>query len=174
MRQMTLTTTREDHLVAALAALAIVIHIAESALPMPLPGVKPGLANVITVAALLLYGWRVALWVGLLRVLVGSIVIGTFLSPTFILSLSGASAALAVICLMRALAPGAFGPVGYCLAAAVAHMAAQFFTAYALFIPHPALFGLLPVLMTVAVCFGLLSGIIVHATMTQLRTVHTP
>lgn len=174
MRQITLIANRDDYLIAGLAALAIVIHVAESALPMPLPGVKPGLANVVTVAALLLYGWRAALWVGLLRVLVGSIVIGTFLSPSFVLSLSGAAAALAAICLMRVLAPGAFGPVGYCLAAAMAHMAAQFFTAYALFIPHPALFGLLPVLMTVAVCFGLVSGIIVRATMTQLQAIRTP
>ncbi|MDR2877282.1 MAG: Gx transporter family protein, partial [Chromatiales bacterium] len=139
-----------------------------------LPGAKPGLANVITVIALLLYGWRAALWVGLLRVLVGSIVIGTFLSPSFVLSLSGALAALVVISLMRALAPNAFGPVGYCLAAAMAHMAAQFFAAYLLFIPHPALLGLLPVLMTLAVFFGLTSGIIVRATMTQLPLTTTP
>lgn len=174
MRQVVLTADRDDYLVAGLAALAIVIHIAESVLPMPLPGVKPGLANVVTVAALLLYGWRVALWVGLLRVVVGSIVIGTFLSPSFVLSLSGAAAALAAIGLMRALAPAAFGPVGYCLAAAMAHMAAQFFAAYLLFIPHPALLGLLPLLMTLALCFGLTSGIIVHATMTQLQAARTP
>ena len=42
-------TTRQDHRIAWLTALAITIHIAESALPSPLPGIKPGLANVVTI-----------------------------------------------------------------------------------------------------------------------------
>lgn len=169
IRQITLTPSRDDYLIAGLAALAIVIHVAESALPTPLPGAKPGLANVITVAVLLLFGWRAAMWVSLLRVLVGSIVVGTFLSPTFVLSLTGALAAMAALGLAWAISPRALGPIGYCLLAAMAHMAGQFYAAYLLFIPHPALFGLLPVLMTLAVCFGLVSGIIVHGLMTRLH-----
>jgi heptaprenyl diphosphate synthase len=161
--------TPEDYRIAWLAALAITIHIAESVLPTPLPGVKPGLANVVTIAALLLYGWRAAVWVSLLRVIVGSILIGTFLTPTFVLSFSGALAAVAVIGLGSLLPGRGLGPVGYCLLASMAHIAAQFYVAYRLFIPHEALFGLLPVLMTVAVGFGLLSGIIVQAMMTHLR-----
>ena len=53
-------SSKKDHIIAWLAALAITIHIIESALPTPLPGVKPGLANVVTLVALLLWGWRVA------------------------------------------------------------------------------------------------------------------
>ncbi len=92
---MRVQTTREDHRLAALAALAIAVHVVESAVPTPIPGVKPGLANVVTVATLALYGWRAASWVSLLRVLAGGLVIGTFLSPTFMLSLAGALFSLA-------------------------------------------------------------------------------
>lgn len=169
-RSIELTAGRDDYLIAGLAALAIVIHIAESALPTPLPGAKPGLANVITIAVLLLYGWRAAVWVSLLRVLVGSILIGSFLTPTFILSLAGSLAALAAVGIGGLLSARTLGPVGYCLLGAMAHMAGQFYAAYFLFIPHPALFHLLPVLMTLAVCFGLLSGFVVHATMPRLQT----
>lgn len=164
-----ITTTRQDHRVAWFAALAIALHVAESALPSPVPGMKPGLANVITVALLLTDGWRTAAWVAMLRVLVGSLLIGTFLTPTFMLSLCGAVAALAVLGAGTLLPGRGLGPVGCCLAAAMAHMAGQFFAAYALFIPHPGLFGLLPVLMTAAVGFGLLSGIIVNA---MVRNLH--
>ncbi len=171
-KTITLTAERADYRIAWLAALAITIHIAESALPSPLPGVKPGLANVVTIAVLMLYGWRAAIWVSLLRVIVGSLLIGTFLTPTFVLSLTGALAALAAVglgqWLFRFRLWGGLGPIGYCLLAAMAHMAGQFFAAYALFIPHPALFALLPVLMTVAVFFGLLSGIIVKSMMARL------
>lgn len=167
-KTITLTAGREDYRIAWLAALAITIHIAESVLPSPLPGVKPGLANVVTVAVLLLYGWRAAIWVSLLRVVVGSILIGTFLTPTFVLSLTGAVAALAALGLGQWLFRGRLGPLGYCLLAAMAHMAGQFHAAYVLFIPHPALFALLPVLMTVAVLFGLLSGLLAQVMMARL------
>lgn len=170
-RILTLTPDRDDYRIAWLAALAIAIHIAESVLPSPLPGVKPGLANVVTIAVLLLYGWRAAVWVGLLRVIVGSLLIGTFLTPTFVLSLTGAIAALAAVglggWLSRRLGDG-LGPVGYCLLAAMAHMAGQFYAAWVLFIPHPALFLLLPLLMTMAVVFGLASGLLVRAMMTSM------
>jgi heptaprenyl diphosphate synthase len=165
----TVVTTRQDHRIAWLAALAITIHIAESALPSPLPGVKPGLANVVTVVALLEYGWATAAWVALLRVLVGSLLIGTFLSPTFLLSLAGAVASLATLYLASRLPGRGFGPVGYCLLAAMAHMAAQFFTAYTVFIPHDGLFHLLPVLMTAAVVFGLVSGAVSQLALEHLH-----
>lgn len=167
-----LQTTRADHLIAWLTALAITIHIAESMLPSPLPGIKPGLANVITIAVLMRYGWRMAAWVSLLRVLVGSLLLGTFLSPTFILSLAGAVSSIIILGMAYALmkiVPGrGLGPLGYSVLAALAHMAGQFWIAYTLFIPHPGLLHLLPILMTAAVIFGVVSGIIVGAMLTKL------
>lgn len=163
-------TTHEDHLIAWFTALAISVHIVEGLLPSPLPGVKPGLANIITLTVMLTYGWRVAVWVSLLRVLVGSVMIGTFLSPTFIMSLSGAVASLLMLGAAQYLPGRGFGPVGYSLLAALAHMAAQFWVAYALFIRHDAIFHLLPVFMTAAVIFGMVNGIIAHQALRQLRS----
>ncbi len=153
-----LPTTPEDHLVAWFAALAVTVHVIEAALPSPLPGVKPGLANVITLVLLARFGFSLAAWVALLRVLVGSLLLGTFLSPTFVLSLSGAFGSLAA--LWAASRTQHFGPIGHGLLAAQAHMAAQFGVAWVLFVPHTALAHLLPPLMTVAVATGLASGII--------------
>jgi heptaprenyl diphosphate synthase len=160
---MRLVTTREDHTIAWLTALAITIHVAESALPSPLPGIKPGLANVVTIAVLIRFGWVAAAWVSLLRVLVGSLLLGTFLSPTFMLSLGGALCGTAALGLGSLLPGRGFGPIGYSVLAALAHMAGQFALAYTLFIPHAALLHLLPILLTVALCFGVVSGIIAAA-----------
>jgi heptaprenyl diphosphate synthase len=162
-------TTREDHRVAYLTALAITIHLAESALPSPLPGVKPGLANVVTIAVLVQFGWSTAAWVAMLRVLVGSLLLGTFLSPTFFLSLGGAVGSIAVLGLAASIPRRLFGPLGYSILAALAHMAAQFWVAYSLFIPHAALLKLLPVLMSAALIFGIVNGIIVIAMLKGLR-----
>lgn len=167
---LTVPTTRQDHRIAWLTALAITIHIAESALPSPLPGIKPGLANVVTIVALIQYGWATAAWVALLRVLIGSLLIGTFLSPTFLLSLAGALASIIVLRIATWMPGRGFGPVGYSLLAALAHMAAQFFTAYWLFIPHAGLFHLLPILMTAALIFGVVSGMITQLALQRLRS----
>lgn len=162
-------TIRDDHRIAWLTALAITIHIAEAALPSPLPGVKPGLANVVTLLCLLLYGWRIAAWVTVLRVVVGSLLLGSFLTPTFVLSLAGAAASVLVLGLAKQTGGSLLGPIGYSLLAALAHMAAQFFTAYTFFIPHEGLFHLLPILMTVAVVFGVVSGLITKQVLDRLE-----
>lgn len=175
-------TTRSDHLVAGLTALAITIHIAESALPSPLPGVKPGLANVITLLVLCRYGWRMAAWVTLLRVLVGSIITGTFLSPTFFLSASGAIASIMVLGLFAAFFPyesygrlkpfstWSIGPLGLGIASAMAHMTGQFWVAYSLFVPHPGILTLFPVLLALASVLGVVSGILTHTVLTRLNS----
>ena len=74
MTALTFKISEEDIRIARLAALAVTIHIAESALPSPLPGIKPGLANVITLLVLFEFGLRTAAWVSLLRVLVASLI----------------------------------------------------------------------------------------------------
>lgn len=167
--ELQLQTTRDDHRVAWLAALAVAIHALESALPSPLPGVKPGLANVVTVAVLVLYGWRAAVWVSLLRVFAASLLLGTFLSPTFMMSLGGAAAALAALGLGSLLPGRGLSALGYSVLAAIAHMAGQFLLAWGLFVRHDALFVLLPVLMTAAVLTGIVNGIIAAAMLRRLR-----
>jgi len=153
-----LQTTRDDYRIAWFTALAISIHILESSLPSLVPGIKLGLANIVTIIVLFLYGWRMAIWVSLLRVLIGSILIGTFLSPTFILSFSGALGAILATSIYRL--PINLSPIGISVLAAEAHIVSQFYVAYYLFIPHKDLFVLLPILMSVALIVGIVNGII--------------
>ena len=169
-----LTTSREDHIIIWLAALAITIHIAEAALPTPLPGVKPGLANVVTLIAVYFFGWRIAIWVSLLRILVGSLIIGSFLSPTFFLSLSGAICSLLMLRLAlwwsQSVPMLRFSTIGYSIIAAMAHMYGQFWVAYWLFIHHDGIFTILPILMTVSVVFGIVSGIVAKEVIQRLES----
>ncbi len=158
--KITLKSTAEDSRIAWLTALAVSIHVLESSLPSPIPGLKPGLANIITITVLCQFGWRTAAWVSILRVLVGSLILGTFLSPTFMLSFSGALASIFVLWLGSRLPGRGFGPLGYSLLASIAHISAQFVTAYQLFIPHPGLWRLFPVLLTFAIVLGIINGII--------------
>lgn len=169
-RPLTLTAETEDLRIAWLAALAVAIHVLESAFPSPLPGVKPGLANVVVIMALLLYGWRVALAVAILRVIAGSLFIGTFLSPTFLLSLSGAAAALVLLGIVWPLGSRHLSAIGLSILAALGHITGQFLVAYLIFIPHEAVWRLYPVLVTTSLIFGLVSGTIACYILGKLKT----
>lgn len=167
LQPLTLAVSAEDRLIAWYTALALALHVLEAALPSPLPGIKPGLANVLVLIVLARHGLAAAAWVAGLRVLVGSLLVGSFLSPTFLMSASGATAALAALALAHA--SRCFGPIGLSLLAAEAHMAMQFVVARTLLVPHAALWQLLPVLMGAAVATGLVGGIIARAVLTAAR-----
>jgi heptaprenyl diphosphate synthase len=157
---MQIQTTHEDHRIAWLTALAISIHILESAIPSPLPGFKPGLANVITIAVMIEFGWHTSAWVSFLRVVCGSLLLGTFLSPAFVLSLGGATFSITALWFASRLPGQGFSAIGFSVLASLAHMTGQFTLAWLLFIPNTALWRLFPVLLTVALLFGIVSGII--------------
>jgi len=92
-----LAVDADDHRIARYAAAAIALTVVEAAIPTPLPGVKPGLANIVTLVVLARYGWADAVWVTLLRVVAGSLMLGQFLAPGFFLSLAGSVASLAAL-----------------------------------------------------------------------------
>ena len=66
-----------------------------------------------------------------------------------------------------------FGPVGFSILAALSHMSGQFTLAWLLFIPHPALWRLFPTLLTAALLFGIVSGIIAGAVVSGRTTCKT-
>lgn len=156
-----ITTTPEDHDVAKLAAVAIGLSLIDAAIPSLLPGVKPGLANIITLLVLLRYSFNAAVWVSLLRVIAGSLLLGTFLTPTFAMSLCGAVASLLVLRFASLLPQRWFGPVSLSIFAAFAHMAGQITLAWLWFIPHAGLAYFIPVLSAAALLFGTVNGLAV-------------
>ena len=155
-----LNTTAEDHHIARMAAVALGLTVLESAIPSPLPGVKPGLANIVTLIVLARYGWRAAAWVSLLRVMAGSLLFGNFLTPGFFLSLSGAALSLAVLALVRHLPARWFGPVSHSIYAAFAHITGQMLVVYLWLIPHAGIAYLIPIFATAALVFGTVNGLI--------------
>lgn len=155
-----LNATAEDHRVARMAAVALGLTILEGAIPSPLPGVKPGLANIVTLIVLSRYGWRTAVWVSLLRVFAGSLLFGNFLTPGFFLSLSGAVLSLLVLFLAQYLPERWFGPVSHSVYAAFAHITGQMLLVYLWLIPHSGIAYLIPVFATAALLFGAVNGLI--------------
>jgi heptaprenyl diphosphate synthase len=141
----------------SLLLVAIGLHVFESALPSLGPWFKPGLANIVTLLALVMLGPRAAVTLALGRVLLGSMFIGTLLTPTFFLSLSGTIAATTVILAAWRWLPGV-SLVGISLLGAMAHMVAQFVVVEHFYIQQPALYHLLPPMLLLSAATGWING----------------
>jgi heptaprenyl diphosphate synthase len=153
-------------------AIASVLQISESLIPHPIPGIRFGFANIVTLIILVNYTFSIALKVAILRTIVSSFMMGTFLSPAFFLSIFAA--------LISTLAMGGlyristtynqfyFSLVGISVLGAFTHNMAQLILAYFLLIKHAGIFVLLPWLSIGAVVMGLISGLIAMKTTEKL------
>lgn len=155
-----LNCDQTDHRIAQMAAIALVLTIIEGAFPSPMPGVKPGIANIVTLIVLARFGWRAAAWVALLRVIAGSILFGNLFSPGFFLSLSGALFSLAMLALTWQLPKQWFGAVTHSVCAAFAHISGQMMVVYLWLIPHSGIIFLFPMFAATALFFGTINGLI--------------
>lgn len=152
--------TEEDYRIAKLAAIAIGLHMFESVIPSPIPGVKPGIANIITLFVLYRFDYATAAWVSLLRIFAGSLMLGHFLSPTFILSLSGALCSLVMLYLAIHLPQKWFGPISLSILSAFAHVGGQLLIVRLWLIPHSGITYLIPIFAVTALIFGTVNGLI--------------
>jgi heptaprenyl diphosphate synthase len=155
-----LSVTAEDRRIAALAAAAVGLSIAEAAIPLPIPGVKPGLANIVTLLVLYRFGWRTAVWVSLLRIVASALALGTFMTPTFVMSLAGGLASLLALALLVRLPRDWLGPVGLSVLAAFLHIGTQLMLVDLWLLPGVSLVGLLPLFLGAAWLTGLFNGLV--------------
>lgn len=140
-----------------LTAIALTIFMVEAQIPplLPIPGIKLGLANIVTVFAVFALGPKDAAAVLFVRIFLGAVFAGNF--STIFYSAAGGGLAIAVTILLRNVlthkqlwAAGALG--------AVAHSVGQM--AMAIFITQtPGLALYLPVMVAISIVTGLFTGL---------------
>ncbi len=152
---------QDKHRIALLSAYALALHGFESLIPMPIPWMKIGLANIISLTTFILFGFRAAMTVTLIRVLIASLFSGSFPGPGFILSMGGGISSVVAVEIISYLSRGLFGPVGLSLVGALFHNLTQLFLAYVLFIQkiEPVLI-ITPVLVLIGTVTGLINGLV--------------
>ena len=152
-------TTKNLALCAVLTALALGLSTLESLFPVslvvPLPGVKLGLANIVTVFALYELGAAPALVILLARCGLGSLFAGNASALLFSL-LGGLTAMLVMIGLKRCRRLSIYGvSIGGAAAHNVGQMAAAVIT-----LGNTMVLGYLPVLLAVSLVTGTLTGFV--------------
>lgn len=141
--------------IALFAALTLVLGYMEAMIPLPVavPGVKLGLANVTVLIALYLMGPRWAGAVLVLKVIVTSLIIG---APSMMIY-SAAGSVLAFVGMLAIWKIGAFNILVASVVAALLHNLGQLGVA-ALIMQTPAIFLNLPVMIVAACITGSVTG----------------
>ena len=148
-----------------LLAMAMGLQVLEAMIPppVPLPGIKLGLANLMTVIAILMLGPVSGVLLAATRSILSSLILGTFLSVGFFLSVGGAIASAIVIVLaLRWLRP-MLSLIGVSVLGALTHNTVQLALAWVFFIQQGVLFYYLPVLWILALISGTATGLVLQA-----------
>ena len=160
------TLARRVALFGMLTALGFIFGFVESMVPLSLgiPGVKLGVANIVTVVALYLMGPKEALGVSLVRVVLTGFTFGNISMMMY--SLAGALLSFTVMYLMKRSAR--FGTMGVSIAGGVAHNMGQLIVA-ALILESTNTFYYFPVLLAAGTVTGALIGIVARLVLDRLE-----
>ena len=142
-----------------LTGVSAILHIVESwlPLPLPLPGAKLGLANIVSLTALIWLGWRPALLVTACRVLLAALFSGSLLGPAFLMSLTGAVGSLLIMAAAHSWGCRLLSVIGISVIGAVSHNALQLMVAATL-MSSGSILWYLPWLVLLAIPTGIITG----------------
>lgn len=151
---------------AMLAAISMIVFVIESQIPIPvpIPGIKLGIANVITLFAIWTVGRRDAAIILLVRIVMGNLVIGQVMAMLY--SLSGGIVCLLVMCAAKQfLNQNKIWLMS--MLGAVGHNAGQL-TVAVLVMGTPAILWYAPALLAAGLITGFFTGKCAQAVLTHM------
>lgn len=142
---------------ALLSAIALTIFMVEAQIPalVPIPGVKLGLSNIVTVFAVFALGAKEGVIVLFIRIFLGAVFAGNI--STILYSAAGGACAIGVTILLRKILTKKQLWVAGCLGA-IAHSSGQMAMAV-LLTGTPSLAVYLPVMIAVSIVTGAFTGL---------------
>jgi heptaprenyl diphosphate synthase len=156
-----MSRTKKIVLLGILVSQALILHLIERLIPVPVPvpGIKLGLANSISLITIVLFGFKEALAVIVMRTFLGSVFGGSISS--FIYSFFGGVISTIVMAIMYRRFENMFSLPAISVTGAIFHNIGQILVA-SLIINNVKIFYYLPALMISAVITGLFIGFVVQ------------
>jgi heptaprenyl diphosphate synthase len=158
-------------LVGVFLAFILAVGLLERAVPLDflIPGARLGLSNVVILAAVYLFRFRVALLLVVLKCVLLSALAGG--PSSFIYGAAGSLLSFVVMWFLVKAFPGRTGPVGVSAAGAACHSAGQTLMA-CLVLENMGLLAYLPPLLVISLISGVLVGVIVKCALPRLRVIY--
>lgn len=163
-----MTKTKKMVLLSIFAAGAIVLSIIESIFPVPIPvyGVKLGLANIITIVLLYFFGVKETLTVVFIRVFLSSLYGGGFV--VFLFSITGGILSTIVMWLLMKILADKISLLSISIVGSIVHNIGQL-TVAGFVLNDFAIMAYLPVLMVSGVIMGIFTGLISNFLISSLK-----
>ena len=150
-------------------AVGLSLFVFESLIPHPIPWLRLGLGNMAGLLALVLFGVKEAYLVTVLRIFLGSLILGTFMSPVFLFALVGGIMAITIMSSVYRFTSGLFSIVGVSISGAVTHSLIQLFLAWALIVKQNEIFIFLWTFLLNGLVTGSITGYIASILKMQLQ-----
>ena len=145
-------------LIAAATVFELVLFVLDAAIPKPIPWIKIGLANIVTLALMVGAGWRIAAGVHFLRIVIGAVFRGGLFTPFFLLSFGGGAVSFIVMALAVRWAMPVLGFIGVSFLGALAHNTVQLLLVSAALASSSVLTLLWPAVLLFSLLYGGISG----------------
>lgn len=158
-------------LFANMLAIAIILNIVETVVTIiPVPGAKIGLANILTLMILVIYGPKESIYFVILRVILVSLLTGKLFNVIFYMSMSGglfASVGMALI-----FKSNFFSMVGVSVIGSLAHTLGQILMAI-IILSTVTVVSYLPIMLLFSIPAGIVTGIIATRFIRVVKTIPT-
>ena len=146
--------TKHVALFGMLVALAFLFSYVEHMIPLPLPtGIKLGAANIVILCALYFLGWKEALAISMVRIILSGLAFGISTVPY---SVAGGALSLLVMAVLKR--KDSFGVTGVSVAGSVCHNIGQTLVAMALLGSKTGFY--FPILLLSGIVAGVLIGLV--------------
>lgn len=169
-RGVSMKDTKKMVILSVLISQALVLHVIERMIPVPvpIPGVKLGLANIISLFTIIIFGGKEAMLVVFLRTLLGSFFGGGI--SAFAYSLAGGVLSTLAMAILYRYCKGIFSIVAISVVGAVCHNIGQILIA-SIVVSNVYLFSYLPFLLISGVIMGVFIGVTVQYTMKPMSII---
>ena len=143
---------------ALLAAMAVVLHTIDHYISAPLPlGVKFGLANIISLVVVEIYGAKEMFMINFFRVMISGLMTGSIMSYPFFMSCGGVFLSSVVLALLKKL--NKLPPVSVSIIAAIFHNIGQL-TVLAFVLSSKAFYSYIFVMLISSIPTGIITGMV--------------
>lgn len=151
--------TRKLTSLAMFTSVALILHIVEGMLPVPfaVPGVKLGLANIVSLLAIMFFNFKEVIMILSIRCIIGSMFSGSISGLLF--SLTGGFLSALIMWILYKKFINYFSMVGISIGGAIAHNIGQLLVA-SMIISDFRIYMYLPLLMISSVITGIFIGLV--------------